>query len=81
VSSSSDAAAPLPVGPRPEISYERESLLQMAGSPLCARPPAAWDTIAAAFPALVKKREGGPTSRHFLREMASLRRQDAFKLM
>jgi hypothetical protein len=54
----------------------------MAGSPLCTRPPPQWDAIAAAMPAIVKKREsGGPTSRHFLREMASLRKQETVKLM
>ena len=69
----------LKLASRPEITYERSVLLQMAKSPLCARPPAAWETIAASYPVIVKRE--GPTSKHFLREMASLRKQEAAKLM
>ena len=61
------------------VVYERDALLQLAKSPLCRQPPAALDEIAATYPGLVKRE--GPTSRHFLREMAALRKQEAAKQM
>jgi hypothetical protein len=70
----------LPLWPSRWVAYDRESLLQLGKSPLCRQLPAAWQQIAATYPGIVK-REGreGPTSKHFLREMASLRKQEAAK--
>ena len=70
----------LPPWPSRWVAYDRESLLQLGKSPLCRQLPAAWLQIAATYPGIVK-REGreGPTSKHFLREMASLRKQEAAK--
>jgi hypothetical protein len=70
----------LPPWPSRWVAYDRESLLQLGKSPLCRQLPAAWQQIAATYPGIVK-REGreGPTSKHFLREMASLRKQEAAK--
>lgn len=65
--------------PPPEITYDRNVLLQMAQSPLCSQPPAAWDRIVLNYPGIVKRE--GPTSKHFLREMASLRKQEAARQM
>jgi len=59
------------------VAYDREALLQLGKSALCRQMPAAWDQIAGTYPGIVKRE--GPTSKHFLREMASLRKQEAAK--
>lgn len=64
---------------KPEICYEKEELLRLSKSPLCKDAPKNWDKIVADIPFIVKK-EGAP-SKHFLREMEVIKKQEAARKM
>lgn len=64
---------------KPEISYEKDELLRLSKSPLCRDAPRDWEKIVNEFPHISKK-EGAP-SKHFLREMEMLKKQEAARKM
>jgi len=56
--------------------YEKDELMKLSKSPLCKQAPVNWDKILEGLPMIAKK----PTasSKHFLREMEGIRKQEAF---
>lgn len=64
---------------KPEISYEREELMSLSKSPLCGDTPFNWDKISNDNPYIVKK--AGAPSKHFLREVELIRKQEAARKM
>jgi len=61
--------------PKPGLCYEKEELMRLSKSPLCKQAPVNWDKIVGDLPFIAKKPEA--TSKHFLREMEGIRRQEA----
>jgi len=64
---------------KPDISYEKEELLRLSKSPLCKDAPRDWEKIVSEIPYIAKK-EGAP-SKHFLREMEVIKKQEAARKM
>lgn len=63
---------------KPELSYEKAELMQMAKSPLCRVTPERWSELVADLPGVVRRADrAGPTSKLILREMEEIRRQEA----
>jgi hypothetical protein len=61
--------------PKPGICYEKDELMRLSKSPLCKKTPFNWDKIIGDLPFIAKKPEA--SSKHFLREMEGIRRQEA----
>jgi len=61
--------------PKPGICYEKDELMRLSKSPLCKQAPINWDKIIGELPFIAKKPEA--SSKHFLREMEGIRRQEA----
>ena len=65
---------------KPDITYDKEQLLEIAKSSMCRRTPESWDVIAKQLPGVVKRPlRAGPTSKLILREMEGLRKQEQAK--
>ena len=65
---------------KPDITYNKEQLLEIAKSSLCKRTPESWDIIVKELPGVVRRPgRAGPTSKLILREMEGLRRQEQAK--
>jgi len=70
---------------KPEICYDKASLLAMSRSPLCKVSPGSWEEVARELPGVVRRQPGsatslpGPTSKLIQREMEGLRRQEEAK--
>lgn len=63
---------------KPELSYEKAELMQLAKSPLCRATPERWSELVADLPGVVRRADrAGPTSKLILREMEEIRRQEA----
>jgi len=63
---------------KPELSYEKETLLELSKSPLCRVTPERWTELVADLPGVVRRADrAGPTSKLILREMEEIRRQEA----
>jgi len=63
---------------KPELCYEKETLLQLSKSPLCRATPERWSELVADLPGVVRRADrAGPTSKLILREMEEIRRQEA----
>jgi len=63
---------------KPELSYEKAELMQLAKSPLCKATPDRWSELVADLPGVVRRADrAGPTSKLILREMEEIRRQEA----
>jgi hypothetical protein len=61
------------------LSYEKEELLRLSKSPLCRYVPKDWEDILNRNPNILKK-EGAPT-KHFLRELEMIKKQEAARRM
>jgi hypothetical protein len=63
---------------KPELCYEKETLLKLSKSPLCRATPERWSELVADLPGVVRRADrAGPTSKLILREMEEIRRQEA----
>jgi len=58
---------------KPEISYEKEELMELAKSPLCQVTPQAWPMIAKKMPRLVRRE--GPTANIIIKEVRAIKKQ------
>ena len=61
------------------LSYEKEELLRLSKSPLCRDAPKGWEAIVNEIPSIAKK-AGAPT-KHFLRELELIKKQEAARRM
>ena len=61
------------------LSYEKEELLRFSKSPLCRDAPKGWEAIVNKIPNIAKK-AGAPT-KHFLRELELIKKQEAARRM
>jgi len=66
-------------GEKPGICYEKEELLRLSKSPLCKDTPVNWEKIIHEIPFIVKKE--GASSKHFLREVEMIKKQEAARKM
>jgi len=65
---------------KPDITYNKEQLLEIAKSSMCKNTPESWDVIAKELPGVVRRpQRAGPTSKLILREMEGLRKQEQAK--
>lgn len=65
---------------KPDITYNKEQLLEIAKSSMCKKTPESWDVIAKELPGVVRRpQRAGPTSKLILREMEGLRKQEQAK--
>jgi len=64
---------------KPEIIYDKEELLRLSKSPLCKDTPYNWEKISTDIPFIVKK--AGASGKHFLREVESIKKQEAARKM
>merc|ERR1712241_581505 len=58
----------------PEISYDREELMNIAKSPLSQATPESWPAIAKKLPRLVKRE--GPTANIIIKEVRAIKKQE-----
>ena len=58
----------------PEISYDREELMNIAKSPLSQAAPETWPAIAKKLPRLVKRE--GPTANIIIKEVRAIKKQE-----
>ena len=78
--SSGYASSPTIEMVKPDITYNKEQLLEIAKSSMCKNTPESWDVIAKELPGVVRRpRRAGPTSKLILREMEGLRKQEQAK--
>lgn len=71
-------------GAKPEITYNRHELLELAASPLCRAPPPDWQSVLNSVPCVVKARPqkvmaGGPARQLIERAVDELAKQEAAK--
>jgi len=65
---------------KPEISYEKQELMELAKSPLCKIVPNCWNEVTKDLPGVVRRADrAGPTSKIIQREMEGLRKQEEAK--
>ena len=65
---------------KPDITYNKEQLVELSKSPLCRSTPLSWDNIVKELPGVARRPErAGPTSKLILREMEGLRKQEEAK--
>ena len=57
----------------PEISYDKEELMELAKSPLCQVTPQAWPMIAKKMPRIVRRE--GPTANIIIKEVRAIKKQ------
>ena len=78
--SSGDVSSPTIELHKPDITYNKEQLLEIAKSSMCKNTPESWDIIAKELPGVVRRPgRAGPTSKLILREMEGLRKQEQAK--
>ena len=78
--SSRDTTSPAMEMVKPDITYNKEQLLEIAKSSMCKKTPESWDVIAKELPGVVRRQmRAGPTSKLILREMEGLRKQEQAK--
>lgn len=78
--SSGEVSSPTIELVKPDITYNKEQLLEIARSSMCRRTPECWDVIAKELPGVVRRAgRAGPTSKLILREMEGLRKQEQAK--
>ena len=78
--SNGDTTSPTVEMVKPDITYDKEQLLEIAKSSLCKKTPESWDVIAKELPGVVRRQgRAGPTSKLILREMEGLRKQEQAK--
>merc|ERR1712241_236339 len=58
----------------PEISYDREELMNIAKMPLSQAAPEAWPSIAKKLPRLVRRE--GPTANIIIKEITKIKKQE-----
>merc|ERR1712029_392618 len=58
----------------PEISYDRDQLMNIAKSPLSQATPEAWPAIAKKLPRLVRRE--GPTANIIIKEVRAIKKQE-----
>jgi len=65
---------------KPDITYNKEQLVELSKSPLCRSTPLSWENIVKELPGVARRPErAGPTSKLILREMEGLRKQEEAK--
>lgn len=74
-----EEANPTVVSKTGMLSYEKDELLRLSKSPLCRDAPKDWEEIVNRNPNIAKK-AGAPT-KHFLRELEMIRKQEAARRM
>jgi len=62
---------------KPDISYNKEQLMNIAKSPLCQVTPEAWPSIAKKLPRLVRRE--GPTAKIIMKEVRAIKKQEEEK--
>ena len=75
-----DGSSPTMELVKPDITYDKEQLLEIAKSSMCKNTPESWDVIVKELPGVVRRPgRAGPTSKLILREMEGLRKQEQAK--